>query len=314
MTGGVPVIDLSAGDAPAAVDDALRRIGFMVVTGHGIPDDVVGAGWEAAVGFFRLPADAKAALVDPDGPYGYSPFRAEALARSRGGQTPADLKESFNLGPFDRTPEDLALLGLGSASIVWPDAPRGFEEAWTAYYRAMEGLGDRLLAVMGAALGLPEDHFAPSFEKHTSALRALHYPPLDSPPEPGQLRAGVHSDYGSLTILKPGAGEGGLEVRTRAGEWLAVPLIDGAFVVNIGDVMERWTNDRWVSTLHRVVVPPDEVAATEERHSMAFFQNPSAAALIEVVPTTVPDGDEPKCQPVRFGDWLRAKVEASVGR
>ena len=311
MTSGVPVVDLAGDDAPRAVDEALRHIGFMVVTGHGVPDEVVEAGWDAAVEFFRVPADAKAALVDSDGPYGYSPFRAEALARSRGGEAPADLKESFNLGPFDRTPEDLAILGLGSASIVWPDEPAGFREAWTAYYRAMEGLGDRLLAVMASALGLPADHFTPSFERHTSALRALHYPPLDSPPEPGQLRAGVHSDYGSLTILKPGAGVGGLEVRTGAGEWLAVPLIDGAFVVNIGDVMERWTNDRWISTLHRVTVPPDAVAATEERHSIAFFQNPSPDALIEVVPTS--DDEPPRYEPVRFADWLRAKVEAVTG-
>ena len=309
----VPVIDLSGEPGPvaSAVDDALRTIGFMVVTGHGVPDQVIGDAWDVAVQFFRLDSEQKVALVDPDGPYGYSPFRAEALARSGGGEAPPDLKESFNLGPFDRSREDLALLGLGEARILWPEEPFGFREAWTAYYRSMEGLGNRLLGLMATALGLPTDHFAPAFERHTSALRALHYPPLDSAPEPGQLRAGVHSDYGSLTILKPGPGEGGLEVRMRNGEWVAVPLIPDSFVVNIGDVMERWTNDRWVSTLHRVVVPPDEVAATEERHSIAFFQNPSPDALIEVVPTD--DGEPPRYEPVRFGDWLRAKVEAATG-
>jgi isopenicillin N synthase-like dioxygenase len=307
----VPVIDLSFPEAPSSIDSALTDIGFMTIVGHGVPRGVTDQAWQASVGFFGLPEADRASAIDHGGPYGYSPFREEALARSRGGDAPADLKDSFNLGPFDRTAEDLRALGLGDARIVWPSGPPGFREAWTAYYRAMEALGDRLLSLMATALGLDPEHFAPSFSRHTSALRALHYPPLDRPPEPGQLRAGAHSDYGSLTILKPGEGRGGLEVRTRSGEWVTVPLVPDAFVVNIGDVMERWTNDRWVSTLHRVTIPPGDVAATEERFSMAFFQNPSADALIEVVPTCVEEGSQPAYEPIDFGSWLRAKVQAA---
>jgi isopenicillin N synthase-like dioxygenase len=310
----IPVVDLSASpdDVAAAVDEALRRIGFMAVVGHGVPEAVADEAWDAAVAFFALDAAEKERSVDPDGPYGYSPLRAEALARSRGGESPPDLKESFNLGPFDRTATDLAALGLGTARIVWPERPAGFRDAWTAYYRAMEGLAGRLLAVMARALDLPDDHFAPAFTRHTSALRALHYPPLHRPPEPGQLRAGAHSDYGSLTILRPGEARGGLEVLTRDREWVPVPVLAGAFVVNIGDIMERWTNDRWVSTVHRVVVPPADAAATDARYSMAFFQNPAGEALVEVVPTCVPVGEEPRHPPVVFADWLRAKVRAAT--
>ena len=310
----IPVVDVGGrpDDVAAAVADALSRIGLMSVVGHGVTQDVVESAGEAAVGFFALDPAEKAASIDEDGPYGYSPFRAEALARSRGGRTPPDLKESFNLGPFDRTPDELAALGLGAARIVWPERPSGFGEAWTAYYRAMEDLAGRLLEVMARALGLPAGFFAPSFVGHTSALRALHYPPLDEAPKPGQLRAGVHSDYGSLTILLPGKARGGLEVRGRHGSWVGVPVVTGGFVVNIGDIMQRWTNDRWVSTLHRVAVPPDE-AATEERFSMAFFQNPSADALVEVVPTCVAPEEAPRYPPIVFADWLREKVKAATG-
>jgi isopenicillin N synthase-like dioxygenase len=307
----VPVIDLSTADAASSIDAALTDIGFMTVVGHGVPRHIVGEAWQAAVDFFGLGDADRASAIDPEGPYGYSPFREEALARSRGDDAPADLKDSFNLGPFDRTADELRALGLGDARIVWPSGPPGFRAAWTAYYRAMEVLGDRLLSLMAVALDLDAGHFAPSFARHTSALRALHYPPLERAPEPGQLRAGAHSDYGSLTILKPGEGRGGLEVRARSGEWVTVPVVRDAFVVNIGDVMERWTNDRWVSTLHRVTIPPDELAATEERFSMAFFQNPSADAVIEVVPTCVDDGSPPAYAPIDFGSWLRAKVQAA---
>jgi isopenicillin N synthase-like dioxygenase len=311
----IPLIDLAlpADEAAAAVDDALGTVGFMTLVGHGIPPDVIDAAWAAAVDFFSLDDAEKARYVDPEGPYGYSPFRAEALARSRGGVTPPDLKESFNLGPLDRTADELAALGLGSARILWPEHPPGFRAAWTAYYRAMEGLSGRLLELMATALDLPADHFAGSFSRHTSALRALHYPPLDGAPERGQLRAGAHSDYGSLTILRPGEAQGGLEVMSRDGTWVAVPAVEDGFVVNIGDIMERWTNDRWVSTVHRVAVPPDEVAASEERFSMAFFQNPSADAGIEVVPTCVAEGEAPLHAPVVFADWLRDKVRAATG-
>jgi isopenicillin N synthase-like dioxygenase len=175
----------------------------------------------------------------------------------------------------------------------------------------MEGLGSRLLGLAAAALELPAGQFTPFFVRHASALRALRYPPLERPPAPGRLRAGEHSDYGSFTILLPGP-EPGLEVLTRAGDWLAVPPVPGAFVVNVGDLMQRWTNDRWVSTVHRVRAPEGEWAG-RSRRSIAFFQNPHPDAVVTVLPGCVPAGEEPSYEPVVFADWLRAKVAAATG-
>lgn len=210
------------------------------------------------------------------------------------GQAVPVIDLSEDPGPVARKVDE-AFREIGFMAIVGHEVPpEALEAAWQAAVEFFE-LGDEVKS------------------RFVDPNGPYGYPPLDAVPEPGQIRAGSHSDYGSLTILKPGEARGGLEVRTRDGEWAAVPVIEDAFVVNIGDVMERWTNDRWVSTLHRVVVPPDEVAATEERYSMAWFQNPAADALVEVVPTTVPNGEAARYEPVVFGEWLKAKVEAATG-
>jgi isopenicillin N synthase-like dioxygenase len=279
------------------IDAACREIGFLSIVGHDVDGSVVAAAWGAAVSFFDLPLADKMQFAG--GRYGYTPFAAEALGAAHGGAAPGDLKETFNLGPFH--------LGIGA---VWPELP-GFRDAWTAYYGAMDRLARRLLALFAVALGAEENALVGHFDRHTSALRALNYPAMDRPTAPGQIRAGAHSDYGSLTILLPGPGQGGLEVLTKEAEWLAVPLTEGSFVVNIGDLMERWTNDRWVSTSHRVVNPPEEVAGTERRQSIAFFQNPNADALIETLRSCLTEGEPRRYPPVRFGDWLDERVAAA---
>ncbi|WP_244425425.1 2OG-Fe(II) oxygenase family protein [Pseudaminobacter salicylatoxidans] len=130
----------------------------------------------------------------------------------------------------------------------------------------------RLFAV---ALKLPEDYFERFIDAPISALRALNYPEQTVPPKPGQLRAGAHTDYGSLTILLPQEGSKGLELITPGGNWTPVPPVPGAFVINIGDLMALWTNDRWVSTMHRVVNPSPEDGGMDRRQSLAFFHQPT---------------------------------------
>jgi isopenicillin N synthase-like dioxygenase len=143
----------------------------------------------------------------------------------------------------------------------------------------MAALAARLLEHMAEALGLPSLHFAPLIDRHVSALRLLDYPELDLPPLPGQLRAGAHTDYGTLTILKSEDVPGGLQVKLRNGGWVDVhPPADG-FVCNIGDLMMRWTNDRWLSSLHRVVNPP--AGDGRARLSIAFFNHPNYDVTIE---------------------------------
>ena len=178
--------------------------------------------------FFAQAPEAKAAVAArPGDPYGWLGPDREALARSKGEVTPPDLKESFNGGPPDR-PEGIAdpdAYAFCYAPTPWPDLA-GFREAWLAYYAAMDALAARVMRAMAAALRLPEDRFDPVLRHPISALRALHYPATPAAALPGQQRAGAHTDYGSLTILRPQPGSRGLEIRDPAsGAWTEV---DGA--------------------------------------------------------------------------------------
>jgi isopenicillin N synthase-like dioxygenase len=184
--------------------------------------------------------------------------------------------------------------------------------AWTRYYAAMEDLAARLMRVFAVALNMPETYFDAFINHPVSALRALNYPEQRVAPSAGQLRAGAHTDYGSLTILLPQAGSRGLEILTPDGQWTPVPPIPGAFIVNIGDLMARWTNDSWVSTLHRVVNPPPAEGGLDRRQSLAFFHQPDWDAEITVLPACVNPGDAPHYGPVRSGPYLMSKFRATT--
>jgi isopenicillin N synthase-like dioxygenase len=307
-----PTFDLAAfqaarGEDRAAkareLDQICRETGFLVLTGHGVPAATIAGVWVAAQAFFaRSPEDkAHVAAPYPGYPYGWLGPNREALARSRGQDTPPDLKESFNGGPL-AIPQgipDPDAYAFCYQPTLWPDLP-GFRLAWEAYYTAMEDLAARIMAAFAAALDLPEDHFAPLLTQPISALRALHYPATDARTLPGQQRAGAHTDYGSLTILLPRAGSRGLEIQTPQG-WAAVPAPEGAFVINLGDLMQVWTAGRWQSTLHRVVAHPHQPA----RQSLAFFHQPDWMALI-----TPLDGS-PATDDIRSGPYLMAKFRAT---
>ena len=194
----------------------------------------------------------------------------------------------------------------------WPSRLAAMEPSFRAYYEAMADLVSRVMAAMAAGLGLDADYFEPFIDRHTSALRALHYPDLAGHDvEPGQLRAGAHTDYGTLTLLRQDDAPGGLQLRGAAGEWHDVPAVPGAFVVNVGDALQRWTNDRWRSTLHRVVVPPPDAHRNCERFSMAFFHNANWDAVIECIPTCVGPGEAPRHAPVTAGRHLMDKFRST---
>ena len=285
------------------LDEICRSTGFLVLHGHGIPAHVTDGVWTAAQAFFAQTPDEKRKVAAPYAgyPYGYLGPNAEALARSKGEETPPDLKESFNGGPLN-TPANITdpdALAFCYQPTLWPDLP-GFRPAWEAYYSAMESLAARIMVAFAAALNLPEDHFAPTIRAPISALRALNYPATTTVPLDKQQRAGAHTDYGSLTILKPQPGSQGLQI-ARNGDWIDVPAPDHAFVINIGDLMARWTADRWVSTLHRVVAKPDQPA----RQSLAFFHQPNWDA--EITPL---DGST-AYPPVQSGPYLMAKFRST---
>ncbi len=144
----------------------------------------------------------------------------------------------------------------------------------------MESLGASIMRLLATALELDEDFFAPFHSHHISALRGINYPAM--PAADCESRAGAHSDYGSVTILKADPKVGGLEVKTPDGDWIRAPSLDDGFIVNIGDLMAHWTNNRWVSTLHRVVAPHGE--PVPRRQSLAYFMNPNYDAEISVLP------------------------------
>ncbi|MGR3661762.1 MAG: isopenicillin N synthase family dioxygenase [Paracoccaceae bacterium] len=315
-----PILDLGAFNKASAaekaaigasVDQTCRETGFLAVNNHGVPQTVIDGVWQAALDFFEQSAAEKQKVAPPRAgyPYGYLGPGTEALAKSRGEDTPPDLKESFNGGPMTVPAgmTDPDALAFCYETTPWPQSQPLFRENWQAYYREMEQLAARIMQVLALALGLPQDYFEPFIDAPISALRALNYPAQDRPAEKGQLRAGAHTDYGSLTILLPEPGSRGLEILTPQGDWRAVPPIPDTFVINIGDLMQRWTNDRWHSTLHRVVTPPDW--ATRRRQSLAFFHQPNWDAEITCLPGC--EGESVLHQPVNSGPYLMQKFQAA---
>jgi isopenicillin N synthase-like dioxygenase len=316
----VPVIDIApyrGGDRAAArrvaerVGEACRDIGFLVIAGHGIDPGLVERVEVTARAFFDLPLAEKmrVARPAPDVTRGYIPVEGEAVAASRGEVTPGDLNESLMIGPVDvpegdpyfRAPE----AGKHFHPNLWPARPAELRPAWTAYFRAMGDLAATVMRIFAAALREREDFFDDKIDRHISRLRARNYPEQPEAPRPGQLRAGAHADYGSLTILKAEANPGGLEVCNQAGEWVEVPIVPGTFVVNLGELMARWTNDRWPATLHRVVNPPRAQALGSRRQSIVFFHNPNYDALIRCIPSCADPAHPAKYPETTSGEHLR---------
>ncbi|MGN6101496.1 MAG: isopenicillin N synthase family dioxygenase [Devosia sp.] len=325
MEASFPIISLSKFENSGAdgrkllgleVDAICRTTGFLAIADHGVPRDTIAGLWSKAAAFFDQPVEVKQAARAPypGYPYGYLGPDSEALAASRGVATPPDLKESFNGGPLSVPPgmTDKEALGFCYAETIWPSAPAGFKDAWQAYYRAMEDLAARIMRLFAVALTLPEDYFDPMIDHPVSALRALNYPEQTVAPQPGQLRAGAHSDYGSLTILLPQAGSKGLQIQRADGSWVDVPPVPDAFIINIGDLMQRWTNDRWVSTVHRVVNPANPEEARQRRQSFAFFHQPNWFAEIACLDVCLAVGDKPKYEPVLSGPYLMGKFKSTV--
>ena len=212
------------------VNRACEEIGFLTVVGHGVPMNTIRSMEELTRQFFDQPEAIKNEIVmTEDYPYGYSGFLQEKLSKGAGDKNAfADLKESFCIGPYNPL--------AGMPAIRWPSKPAELATAWLNYYKSMEVLASNILQMFALALGMPRNFFEDKINKHRSALRALNYPEQTTPPAPGQLRAGAHTDYGSVTILLQDA-VGGLQVVTKNGQWQDVPYIPDAYVINLGDLV-----------------------------------------------------------------------------
>ncbi len=297
----------------AAVDAACSQVGFLVITGHGVPQDAIDDVYEASAAFFALPLEEKMAVASPHGDpfHGFAPVDLQTPGYGAEARTAPDLREMYHVNRYD-TPEEAIAHGYPQEATgaippnLWPAAPAGFVDAWRRYYRVMEDLAARMLALFAVALGVPEDHFAASVDRHLSNLAANCYPEQPTPPAPGQLRTRAHVDFSTLTILYQDGAPGGLQVRPRRSGWCDVPARAGSYVVNIGDLLARWTNDRWVATPHRVVNPPAEHALTR-RISIPFFHLPNHDAVIEAVPTCVSPAEPARYLPVTAGEWTEAR-------
>ncbi len=307
----LPILDLSSwreGDRAslstiaAEVGAACRDVGFFYVGNHGVDKDLIERAFAQSRRFFALPLAERQALAIEKigGNRGYSGMLHEALDPGRG----PDLKEAFNVG-LEIAPDDPELLsGKPFRSLnAWPRLP-GFRETLLAYYDACAALGARLHRAFATDLGLEPDFFGDKFDRPMATLRLLHYPapPTGSEPRTG---AGAHTDYGNLTLLATDD-VGGLEVRARTGEWIDAPVVPGAFIVNIGDCLMRWTNDIYVSTPHRVINRSER-----ERYSIAFFYDPNPDAIVETIPSCVRQGERVRYPPILAADYLKQRLDAS---
>jgi isopenicillin N synthase-like dioxygenase len=316
----VPVIDIAPFAAGSAaqrrevarrVDEACSEIGFLVIGGHGVPPALIAEVATVSRAFFDLPLEEKMLVLRPapDVTRGYIPLEGESVARSQGDAgAPGDLNESLMIGPVD-VAEDAYHFGPAAGKHfhpnLWPQRPGGLRQAYTEYYRWMGALAATLMRLFALGLDLEEDFFDDKIDRHISRLRVRNYPAQLTVPAPGMIRAGAHSDYGSLTILATEDRPGGLQVCNADGKWVDVPIVPDCFIINIGDLLAHWTNDTWVSTLHRVVNPPADAGADARRQSLVFFHNPNYDAEITCIPTAVAAGEHPKYAPTTSGDYLR---------
>jgi len=299
----LPVIDLGPylAGVPGAIDtvaeqlsDACRTIGFHLIVNHGVPQPVIDRVFAESMRFHALPIERKMEIkVDVD-TIGYMPMEG-GISRNAAqtGLSKPNLNESFFMR--NELPPDHPSMAPGKpprAPNRWPRDLPGFREGVCDYFDALEALGHRLLPAYAAALAMPPDFFDQAFENDRSTLRLAHYPA--QPAAAGQFGSAPHTDGSFLTFLAQ-ARVPGLEVYSRKGTWLVAPAIEGALLVNSGDLLARWTNDRFLSTPHRVIN-----SSGSDRFSIPFFFNPDLEARIECVPSCI-DAEHPaRYQPTTF--------------
>lgn len=326
LDGYVPVIDISSarnGDSAVreaiaeTIDRTCRDSGFLVITGHGVDPALVERIEQVSLEFFQMSDDVKLAYEVPAGDptiRGYYQT-ASYVAASDDVETAPDLCQLYTINRLG-IPGVATVESLGDAYEVWsrpnpwPSEVPEFETVWLEYYAALEEVASELMKLFALALGLDENFFDDKIDDHITNLVANHYPPVVDDPLPGQYRKGPHSDWGTFTILYQDE-TGGLEVLNReTDEWLDVPVVENSFVVNIGDLMQVWTNERWKSTKHRVRVPPPE-RRTAARVSLPFFHQPSWHTVVECLESCRTDGEEPIHEPVTSGQYLLDKIRTA---
>jgi len=315
----VPVIDISAFQvgAPATraslarlVDDTFTESGFMVIVGHGIPDAVIQEAKTAARRFFAQDEDEKLRWQRlGDRSHGY--FPKDSIASARYGDrkdAPPDLMESYAVGSSGPAPwAPRVAVEAVAGTNTWPDSPAGFQPAVARYFAAVEELAGQLMRLFALALRLDEEYFVSFYTPYIGVQRMNLYSRLVQEPQPGQIRIGEHTDLGGFTVLSADPVSGGLQIQDPDGNWHDIDAPENSFVINLGDLMQAWTNDRWRATLHRVVNPrtPEQ---NVDRLSVAFFANPNPETVCECIPTCLDPGAEPLYAPFVAGEFRQRRM------
>jgi isopenicillin N synthase-like dioxygenase len=310
----VPVLDVSRLYGPGTtaireVAQALRghleSVGFLYVAGHRVPRAGVEAVRDMSKAFFALPESDKLKLKIDRNFRGYLPFAGSTIVTSSIAKATKPNQSESIFFLHEVAPDDPRVFAGDPlhGPNQWPDETvlPGFRAVIKRYVAEMTDLAGRLVHAIAIALDLPEASMDRCFEKPTTFLRLLHY--LTQPEEVGLFGSAPHTDYGYITLLAQDE-VGGLEVRNKADEWIAAPPIPDTFIMNVGDILARWTDDRFVSTPHRVIN-----RSGRERYSQPFFFDPGMDEMIEALPTCVALGCSPKYPPVRYGDYLMERID-----
>jgi isopenicillin N synthase-like dioxygenase len=306
MASRIPTLDIRRHDHDreafvAELGAAYREWGFAGIRGHGIPQPLIDGAYAAFRDFFALPADVKMQyhIKGSGGARGYTPFGIETAKDSKY----PDLKEFWHIGR--EIPRDSKYADVMPPNL-WPVEVAAFRESGYGLYEALDALGSRVLEGLALHIGLPSDYFADKTNFGNSILRPIHYPPITAPDIPN-VRAGAHEDINLITLLV-GASAQGLEVRSRAGEWVPFTADADTIVVNIGDMLQRLTNHVYPSTTHRVVNPTG-ANARQPRYSVPFFLHPNPDFVIDVLPSCI-DADHPNRypQPITSHEYLLERL------
>lgn len=305
----IPVVDLSdfsAGEAGKKetfvqkLGKAYEEVGFVAVKNHGIPDELIADLYKYVQQFFSLPSDKKRAYEIPGlaGQRGYTSFGKE---HAKGSEAP-DLKEFFQYGQI--VPSDHPLKPEYPDNVSVDEIP-GFNETFYKAYRAFEKSGKTILQAIALYLSLPENYFDEYVEEGNSIVRAIHYPPITVEPK-SAIRAEQHEDINLITLLV-GASAGGLEILTKKNEWIGVTSLPEQIVVNVGDMLQRFTNNKLKSTTHRVINPPRELWHTS-RFSIPFFLHPKSAMNLAGLESCI-DEQHPKAyEDITAGEYLDERL------
>ena len=283
------------------LDQAFSTTGFCYFRDIGVDPALVTGVFEASKRFHAQSRAAKEAIAMNRFHRGYMAPKSSVIQSSSVAKvTKPNDSESFML-MHEVAPGDPRYGRPLDGPNQWPSGLPGFREAVVAYEDAMQGFCRHLLRPLALALGLPRDWFLPCFEQPTTFLRLLHYPPHD--PAADAFGSAPHTDYGFITILCQDD-SGGLEVRNRDGSWLPAPPIADTWVVNVADMLSRWTNGRWQSTPHRVTN-----LSGGDRYSCPYFFDTSLDSTVEVLPTCQSADKPAKWPPVRYGDYLLERLD-----